>query len=89
MIADEQISSASQEAIESAEKLYNAIQDAFPEAVTDFEFKWTAAQAVSPTQITSARYHALLPKYVPALIAQQSRCLCPSRQVRGPAGTWS
>ncbi|RMZ92022.1 hypothetical protein DV736_g751, partial [Chaetothyriales sp. CBS 134916] len=51
-----QISPPSQEAIKSAEKLYDAIQMAFPEAVSDFESKWTAEDAVCHSQTTSARY---------------------------------
>ncbi|RMZ85731.1 hypothetical protein DV737_g440, partial [Chaetothyriales sp. CBS 132003] len=54
MAVDSQASPPSQEAIESAEKLYNAIQMAFPEAVRDFESKWTAWDVVCHSQTAPA-----------------------------------
>ncbi|KFG88008.1 hypothetical protein MANI_014741 [Metarhizium anisopliae] len=39
-----------QDAIESAKALYHTIRKAFPEAVTDFESKWTAWQEVCQGQ---------------------------------------
>ncbi|KAK2593260.1 hypothetical protein QQS21_009025 [Conoideocrella luteorostrata] len=54
MGTDGQIPLPTEEAIESAEKLYYAIRRAFPEAVTGFESKWTAFQEVCQSQTTSA-----------------------------------
>jgi hypothetical protein len=85
METDGQISSASQEAIESAEKLYNAIQMVFPEAVTNFESKWTAWHAVCDSHTTSASIDACLrtaefealkklgPKIIPFVVFKLAR----------------
>ncbi|KJK80806.1 hypothetical protein H634G_03955 [Metarhizium anisopliae BRIP 53293] len=50
MGTDDDISAPSQDAIESARALYHSIRGALPEAVTDFESKWTAWQEVCQGQ---------------------------------------
>ncbi|RMZ83628.1 hypothetical protein DV738_g1134, partial [Chaetothyriales sp. CBS 135597] len=76
MQADSQASAPSQEAINSAEKLYQDIQAIFPKAITDFEARWAALDAVSRSQATQAIFttdefkalERLGPKIIPLII---------------------
>ncbi|KAI0013409.1 hypothetical protein F4779DRAFT_563510 [Xylariaceae sp. FL0662B] len=80
-----QISAPSQEAVQSAAKLYSAIQTAFPEAVTDFESKWAAAHVVYHSKTTFARDDACIrtnefdalkrlgPKIIPFVVFKLAR----------------
>lgn len=61
MGTDDDISAPSQDAIESARALYHSIRGALPEAVTDFESKWTAWQEVCQGQTSWPRYSPLVP----------------------------
>ncbi|KAI0431601.1 hypothetical protein F5Y09DRAFT_340446 [Xylaria sp. FL1042] len=81
----EQTSVSSQKAVDSATKLYNAIQEGFPEAVNEFESSWAAARAVYETQcITPTKDNACTrtdqfddvlendPKYCPKLLGDEN-----------------
>lgn len=60
MGTDGDIPAPNQDAIESAKALYHTIRKAFPEAVTDFESKWTAWKEVCQGQTSWPRYSSLL-----------------------------
>ena len=63
METDPQIPLPTEEAIESANEVFFAVQRVFPEAVTDFESKWIAFQEVCQLQMTSSRYSDISPLY--------------------------
>ncbi|KAM3430020.1 hypothetical protein MY4824_007906 [Beauveria thailandica] len=54
MDTNDQIASPNRAAIDAAENVYHTVQRAFPEAVADFESKWTAFQAVCHSLLASA-----------------------------------
>ncbi|KAH8721415.1 hypothetical protein HC256_001771 [Beauveria bassiana] len=74
---DDQIASPMKAAIEAADNIYHTVQRTFPEAVADFESKWTAFQAfchslpasASPRDCTRADEFETLRKQGPKILA--------------------